>query len=67
VTAKGTVSQKHQAAISRAKAAKDRADQAYRDAIRAAHTDPAEKASIRQLAEVTGLSPNTVRSIIDGT
>jgi hypothetical protein len=62
------VSLKHQAAIRRAEAAKNRADQAYRDAIAAAGNDPdpAEKASIRELAAFTKLAPNTVRKIIDG-
>jgi hypothetical protein len=63
VTARGTVSQKHQAAIRRAEAAKVRADRAYRDAITAAADDDA---SIRELAAFTGLAPNTIRKIIDG-
>lgn len=60
------MSKKHQANITRAKAAKDRADQAYRDAIAAAGNDPTEKASIRELAAFTGLAPNTVRKIVSG-
>lgn len=56
---------KHQDAIRRAEAAKKRADQKYRDAIRAAGTDPDEKASIRELAAFTGLAPNTIRKILD--
>lgn len=57
---------KHQAAIRRAKAAKDRADLAYRAAIRDAKNDPDEPASIRELAKFTNLSPNTVRDIVNG-
>jgi hypothetical protein len=63
VTARGTVSSKHQAAIRRAEAARERADRTYRDAITTAANDGA---SIRELAAFTGLAPNTIRKIIDG-
>lgn len=52
---------KHQNAIQRAKAAVDRAEKQYGDAIRAAAADGA---SIRELAKFTGLSPNTIRKIL---
>lgn len=66
VTARGTVSKKHQTAILKAKAAKDRADAGYEAAIRAAATDPEERASVRELAAFLGISKNTVSKIVNG-
>jgi hypothetical protein len=62
VTARGDVPQQHQAAILRAKTAKEKADRAYADAIRAAAEDGA---TIRPLAEFLGIAPNTVRKILN--
>jgi hypothetical protein len=68
VTARRPVSKKHQAAIRRSAAAVDRAETLHRKNIIAAYTDPdpAEKASIRELADFLGVAPNTVRKIISG-
>lgn len=66
MTARGTVSKKHQTAIRAAMAAKERADEKLHDAIRAAATDPVERASIRELANFTHLAPNTIVKIVNG-
>lgn len=47
-------------------AAKERADEKLHDAIRAAATDPVERASIRELANFTHLAPNTIVKIVNG-
>jgi transposase-like protein len=58
----GYVPPKHQKVIHRAQQAQETADRAFRDAIRAAHDDGA---SIRELAKIAGVAPNTIRRILD--
>ncbi|GAA5198481.1 hypothetical protein GCM10025773_11590 [Microbacterium jejuense] len=53
---------KHQTAIQRARRAKDAADLAFRDAIRAANAESG--ASVRELAKVAGVTPRTVQRIL---
>ena len=51
----------HQAAIRRAKTARDKADEAFKNAIRAAAADGA---SVRELARFTKLAPSTIQKIL---
>lgn len=64
------MSAKHQAAITRAakqrdraRAAAEKAEAVYWDAVRAASTDPVEKASLRELSKFTGHSVNHIRKM----
>jgi transcriptional regulator GlxA family with amidase domain len=66
VTARGTVSAKHQRRILSAMRAKDAADKAFEDAVRAAADDPDQPASVRELAKLTGLAPGTINRIKRG-